>query len=64
MSTNELDLSAITEAALQEVIQKFVDSVQLTTDTLPLFTQLVRLAKVQGKLEAVKEIERRENAES
>jgi len=55
----------ITERALQKVVRQFLDSVQLTTETLPLFTQLMRLAKVQGKLEAAAEINRdRQNAEA
>jgi len=55
----------ITEKALQEVVRQFLDSVQLTTETLPLFTRLMRLAKVQGKLEAAAEIDRdRQNAEA
>jgi len=55
----------ITERALEKVVRQFLDSVQLTTETLPLFTQLMRLAKVQGKLEAAAEINRdRQNAEA
>ena len=55
----------ITEKALQEVVRQFLDSVQLTTETLPLFTRLMRLAKVQGKLEAAREMTaERDNAKS
>lgn len=58
-----MTIENITERALQKVVRQFLDSVQLTTETLPLFTQLMRLAKVQGKLEAAAEINRdRQNA--
>lgn len=60
-----MTIEDITERALQKVVRQFLDSVQLTTETLPLFTQLMRLAKVQGKLEAAAEINRdRQNAEA
>ena len=60
-----MTIEDITEKALQKVVRQFLDSVQLTTETLPLFTQLMRLAKVQGKLEAAAEINRdRQNAEA
>lgn len=60
-----MTIEDITEKALQEVVRQFLDSVQLTTETLPLFTRLMRLAKVQGKLEAAAEIDRdRQNAEA
>ena len=60
-----MTIEDITEKALQKVVRQFLDSVELTTETLPLFTQLMRLAKVQGKLEAAAEINRdRQNAEA
>ena len=60
-----MTIEDITERALQKVVRQFLDSVELTTETLPLFTQLMRLAKVQGKLEAAAEINRdRQNAEA
>lgn len=60
-----MTIEDITERALEKVVRQFLDSVQLTTETLPLFTQLMRLAKVQGKLEAAAEINRdRQNAEA
>lgn len=60
-----MTIEDITEKALQEVVRQFLDSVQLTTETLPLFTRLMRLAKVQGKLEAAREMTtERDNAKA
>jgi hypothetical protein len=47
-----MELEEITQEELHTAISEFTDSVVLTNETLPLLARLIRLAKVQGKIEA------------
>ena len=50
-----MQLEEITQQELEKAVAEFTDSVTLTNETLPLFARLIRLAKLQGKIEAIKE---------
>ena len=50
-----MKLEEITQQELVKAVAEFTDSVTLTDETLPLFARLIRLAKAQGKIEALKE---------
>lgn len=47
-----MELEEITQQELVKAVAEFTDSVALTNETLPLLARLIRLAKVQGKIEA------------
>jgi|TARA_B110000902_G_scaffold187774_1_gene212473 hypothetical protein len=46
-----MELEEITQQELVKAVAEFTDSVVLTNETLPLLARLIRLAKIQGKIE-------------
>ena len=49
---SQQDIADITDGELDKVIDEFVDAVPLTKKTPPLLMRLIRLCKLQGKIEA------------
>lgn len=47
-----MEIEEITQQELEKAVSEFTDSVELTNETLPLLARLIRLAKIQGKIEA------------